>query len=185
MNSVVLPNPGEETYGTAAALDASAFGQCLNGVASVIMLQALSGFPDERVHIRWNPYLRTDSNGKVLDKLPCIIVSPPSIRPDNSRGSNSESACHFLVMITIHRAGGRDGINQMGACLRALQEIYRAFSKRAARDSGFVVDNDGAALFATTIDSCEALNMEAWRKGLLVQFLMIDCLLRLPHRDDL
>lgn len=179
MSSVVLPVVGEETAGTVAKLDASAFGQCLNGTAAVLATLDLPRIFWDRVHVRWNSYIRVDGKGQTLDKLPCIIVSPvPTLRPASERGSNQATAVHFLVSIAIHRAGGGDGINQMGDCLAALQEIYVAFSKKPNRDL-FAVHRD--MLLSCTVDNAEADNERARLAGYLVQFLRVDYLLRLPY----
>lgn len=182
MSSVLLPNPGEELSGTVASLDESAFGQCVNGTAQVITALELPRIFADRVHIRWDTYLQTDGDGKILDKLPCIIVSPdPVLRPDNAGGTNRENAVNFLVNIAIHRASGMDGINQMGACYAALQEIYRAFSKKPNGTLGFEVRSNQACLKDATIDNAESANEMARRSRLLVQFLRVNYSLRLYY----
>ena len=174
-NSPAVANPGEELDGSVASLDLSPFGQCLNGTAERFADAELQGFPRERIHIRRNPFVRDD------DALPCAIVSPYLLRPDPTGGTNRETAVDFLVMISLHWAGGREMVNGMGQALAGLTEAYRLFAKKPNAWLGFTVDAGGACLRDATIDNAEALNLEAWRLGVTTQFLIIDYSLRLGY----
>lgn len=177
MPDPAVANPGEELAGSVASLDDCAFGQCVNGTATVFAELGVSGFPWDRVHVRRNPFVH-DS-----DVLPCAIVSPYMIRPNNGRGANTATAVNFLVMLSLHWAGGRESVNGMGQALAALQAAYAKFSKKSSADIGFYVDRDGACLLDAKVDNAEALNLEAWRMGLTTQFLVVDYLLRLPYPE--
>lgn len=175
--SPVLANPGEETSGSVSTLDLSALGQCLNGTAEVFAGLGLQGFPRERVHIRRNGYLAD------TDVLPCAIVSHYAIRPDNSGGSNRENAVNYLILLTLHWAGGRDAINGEGMALAALESCYVTFGKKPSRAMGFDVHANGACLMNATIDGADALNDEAFRRGILAKFLLINYRVRLPYGE--
>lgn len=178
LENPVIANPGEEKSGSVSTLDLSACGQCLNGVADVFTGLSLEGFPPERIHIRRNGFIDPEK-----DVLPCAVISHYAIRPDNAGGSNRENAVHYLILLTLHWAGGRDAINGEGLALNALEQTYVAFSKKPQRNSGFEVNANGAMLKQTTIDSAEALNEEAFRRGINAMFLILDCSVRLPYGD--
>ena len=115
------------------------------------------------------------------DKLPCAIVSPYLMRPNNAGGTNRETAVDFQVMLSFHWAGGREAINGMGDALAGMTEALRLFSKKPNSWLGFTVDAGESCLKDATIDNAEALNLEAWRAGVTAQYLIINYSLRLGY----
>lgn len=180
MSSTFAENPrlvavGEETQGTVATLDDSAHGQCVNGTAAVLLTMELPGIGD-RVHVRQRPALYDD------DTTPCVMVCPFLTR-ETREGTNSEQDVHYLVLIAVHRAAGRDAINGMGADLYCQETIRKRFAKKPARSIGFLVEANGSCVKQSDIDSAEAINQQAWEAGLAVHYIIVDYLVRLGYSN--
>lgn len=175
MPPTILPIPGEAASGTVDSLDLSAVGQCLNGDLRVITGLELQGFPADRVCIRHNTFLQDG------EATPRCIIAPFGFRLSASEGTNRESVVHALALLSFHWSQGMDAISKMGQCLYAWEQVYLQFSKKPARDLGFTVDANGACVKQTTVESAEALNFEAWRRGFMVVHMIVDHSIRMPY----
>ncbi len=174
--SAVLPTIGEPLFGPVPSLDISALGQCWNGTVDILTDLELAKFPAERILIRRNPLLRDD------DKTPCATVSHYSARPDNSAGTNNETAVHYLFLLAFHWAEGRTAVNGEAEALAAWETTYIRFSKRPRP---FLLVNSVGDLRDCKIDQADALNQQAFMRGWMVKFLIVDYFVRLPYREGL
>jgi len=156
-----------------ASLTGSAAGQCLNGVQDTIVALAMTGFPTARVVIRQNAYLLED------DPTPLCVVSLFGSRPAPSEGTNRENTIHFEIIVTLHWAGDRGKLGNMGVVLVAMETIIQNFAKRAA--ASLTVDAGGACLKSVNVRTAEALNRDAWAQGFQAFHCIVDCEVRLPY----
>jgi hypothetical protein len=175
MTQTILPNPGEALYGPVDSLEASAFGQCLNGAATLITNEQIPGFAPDRISIRHNTFIQDG------EPTPRCIIAPFGYRISASEGTNRETVMHGLALVTFHWAQGQDAISKMGQCLVALETAHRIFSKKPERASGMNVNANGSQLKQMTVDSADALNLEAWRRGLMVVHLIVDFNIRMGY----
>jgi hypothetical protein len=173
--TTILPNPGEAASGIVDSLDQSAFGQCLNGAVTQITDAQIPGFPAERICIRHNTYIQEG------ESTPRCIIAPFGYRLSASEGTNTESVMHGLALISFHWSQGKDAISKMGQCLVALETVHRLFSKKPSRALGMSVNANGSCLKQTTVESADALNLEAWRRGFLVVHLIVDFNIRMSY----
>jgi hypothetical protein len=173
--TTVLPNPGEALFGPVESLEDSAVGQCINGTANVITNLGLAGFPPERICVRHNTLLLAD------EETPRCVISHYGFRSSPSEGTNTEQVLHSLVIAAFHWSQGKDVISKKGKCLAAWEQAYKAFGKKPQRTAGMNVNANGGCLLKCDVDSAEALNREAFLRGLMSCYLIIDFKLRLGY----